>query len=68
VAPGHALAPHAAVGADDQPLDRDVFQRAADVVGDLLGTLDLQRVMINYADRDLLVGDDLAAKATFCPK
>ena len=36
VTPAHAFTPHAAIGADDQPFDRDVLERAANVIGDLL--------------------------------
>src|SRR5512134_3703552 len=46
VAAAHALAPHAAIGADDEPLGRDVLQRAADQGGHFLGPLDLQRVVV----------------------
>ena len=60
MAAAHALAAHAAVGRDDQPLGRDVFQRLADERRDLVRPLDLQRVMVDHADDDLLVLDHLA--------
>ncbi len=56
-APAHALAAETAIARQDQPLRRDVLQRAANQVRDLLGTLDLQVAMVDHADGDLLVGD-----------
>jgi len=58
--PTHALAAHTAVGGDDQPLGRNIFQRLADQVRNLIRALDLQRVMIDHADDDLLVLDYIA--------
>ena len=60
VPPPHAFAAHAAIGRDDQPLGRNVLQRLADQRRDLVRALDLQGVMVDDADHDLLVRDDLA--------
>src|SRR5262249_47054897 len=60
MAPAHAFAAHAAVGADDEALGRDELQGAPDVLGHLFGPLDLQGVMVDDADRDLLVDDAFA--------
>ena len=60
VAAAHALAAHAAVGRDDQPLGRNVFERLADQRRDLVRPLDLQGVVVDHADDDLLVLDHLA--------
>src|SRR4029079_18870894 len=60
VPPAHAFAAHAAIGGQNQALDGDVLEGATNVFGNLLGPLDLQRVVIDHADADLLVGDDLA--------
>ena len=60
VAAAHALAAHAAVGGDDEPLGRNVLHRTADVLGHVFLALDLQRVMVDDADRDLHVRDALA--------
>ena len=53
--PRHALAAEAAVGRQHEVLRVDVLERAADVRGDLLGRLDLQRPMADEADGDLLL-------------
>ena len=55
MAAAHAFASHPAIGGDHHPLGRDVFQRLADDLGDLIRPLDLQSVMIDDADHDLLV-------------
>ena len=41
-------------------LRRIVLQRFANMVGDFLWPLDLQRMVVDHADRDLLIGDALA--------
>ena len=51
-----ALAAKAAIGGDDQPLGRDVFERLADQPGDMLGRLDDRIAVVDDADADLLVG------------
>ena len=58
----HRLAAEAAVARQDQPLRLDVFERAADEVGDFLWPLDLQRAMADDAERDLLVLGDHRAE------
>jgi ABC-type phosphonate transport system ATPase subunit len=56
----HALAPHAAIRRDDQPLGRNIFERLADQIRHLIRPLNLQCVMVDNADHDLSVRDDLA--------
>ena len=56
MAAAHAFAPHPAIGGDHHPSGRDVFQRLADDLADLIRPLNLQSVMIDDADHDLLVG------------
>src|SRR5262245_33302192 len=60
MAPAHAFAPHPAIRADDEALGRDELQGPPDMAGHLLGAPDLQRMMVDDADRDLLAGDALA--------
>src|SRR5260221_13729153 len=52
MAPAHAFATHPAIGTDDETIGRNELQGAPDVVGDLLGPLDLQSVMVDDADGD----------------
>ena len=59
-AAGQALAAEAAIGGDDQPLGRDVFERLPDQASDVLGRLDDGVGMADDADADLLVGLELA--------
>lgn len=56
----HAFAAHPAIGRDDQPFARNIFQRLPDQGGDFIWALDLQRVMIERADDDFLVLDQFA--------
>ena len=56
----HALASHAAIRRNDQPLRRNVLERMADQVGDFVRPLDLQGMMVDDADDDFLFLDDLA--------
>ena len=49
-----ALTAEAAVARHDQLLGRDVLERGADGVGDLLGAVGLQRAVADGADADLL--------------
>src|SRR5207248_8430275 len=51
----HALAPHAAVGRNDQPLGGNVLERLANERSDLVRSLNLQRVMVDHANHHLLV-------------
>ncbi len=60
MAPTHALAAHAAIGRDHQPLGSNIFQRLADQGRNLIRPLDLKRVMIDHADDNLLVRDHFA--------
>src|SRR5262245_56501039 len=60
MAPAHALAAHPAIGTDHEALGRDELQRAPDVVGYLFRPLDLQGVVVDDADRNLLVDDAFA--------
>src|SRR5215472_18110048 len=60
VTPAHALAAHAAVGREHQPLGWNVLERAANVIGNLFGPLDLKRMVVDDADTNFLVGDYLA--------
>jgi hypothetical protein len=66
VAVAHAFAAYAAIGRNDQALGRDVAQRFADQVRDLIRPLDLQSMMINNADDHLLAGDGLADRRKVC--
>src|SRR5579875_1199696 len=60
VAPAHPFASHPTVRRDDEPFGRDIPQSLTDQRGDLFGALDLERVVIDDADRDLLLFDDFA--------
>jgi len=53
-----------AEGRDRQALGSDVLERTADLVGDLLGGLDLQHAVVDDADRSVAIGIWLAAVAT----
>jgi hypothetical protein len=53
---GRPFAAKAAIGGDDEPLRRDIFERLPDQPGDMLGRFDDRVAMIDDADADLFVG------------
>ena len=57
--PRKALATKTAIGADDELLLGDIFQRPADQRGDVFGRFNHCVAMVDHADGDLLVGFDV---------
>src|ERR1043166_917308 len=65
--PRQTLAAEAAVGADDELLLRDVFQRLADQRRNVLRGLDHRVAVVDDADGDLLVGLDVLEQPEILP-
>jgi hypothetical protein len=55
-AAAETLAAEAAIGGDDEPLGRDVFECLANKAGDMFGRLDDGVAVVDDTDADLLVG------------
>ena len=65
--PRQTLAAKAAIGADDEPLLGDMFQRLADQRRNVFGGFNHRVAMINHADANLLVGLDVLEQMQILP-
>ena len=57
MAAAHSFTAHTAVGAYGEPVWRNVLEGLAEEVGDFFRSFNLQRVVIDNADRDLLTSN-----------